>query len=159
MQKIIDYNSKHFYCIRELLYCMPEDMFSYQVLMDAVFAATDARGSVYPDDSNYMAISLDTVKSIVASFDSKPSSSEAENNHNQARRLWYRFKEYHPSCACGIVRLLSPVPNDLVGIVTDEDLLGMDIKTSKGVPSLDREMLNDSFSLQRFSLTLNGAPG
>jgi hypothetical protein len=125
---------------------MPGDTFSYQVLMDAVFAATDARGSVYPDDSNYTAISLDTVKSIVASFDSKPGSSEAENNHNQARRLWYRFKEYHPSCACGIVRLLSPVPNDLVGIVTGEDLLGMDIKTSEGVPSLDREMLNDDLS-------------
>jgi hypothetical protein len=62
---------------------MPEDMFSYQVLMDAVFAATDARGSVYLDDSNYMAISLDTVESIVASFDSKPSSSEAENNHTR----------------------------------------------------------------------------
>jgi hypothetical protein len=69
------YNSKHFYHMRELLNWMPEDTFSYQVLMDAVFAATEARGSVCPDHSNYMAISLDTVKSIVASFDSKPSSS------------------------------------------------------------------------------------
>ena len=58
----------------------------------------------------------------------------------------YRFKEYYLSCACGIVRLLSPVPNDLVGIVTGEDLLGMDIKISKCVPSLDTEMLNDDLS-------------
>ena len=125
---------------------MPEDTFSYQILMAAVFAATDARGSVYPDDSNYVAITLDTVKSIVASFDSKPSSSGAENSHDQSRRLWYRFKEYHPRCACGIVRLISPVPNDLVGIVTAEDLLGMDLKTSMGVSYLDREMLNDDLS-------------
>jgi hypothetical protein len=125
---------------------MPEDTFSYQILMDAVFAATDARGSVYPDDSNYVAITLDTVKSIIASFDPKPASSGAENSHDQARRLWYRFKEYHPRCACGIVRLMSPVPNDLVGIVTAEDLLGMDIKTSTGVSYLDREMLNDDLS-------------
>ena len=125
---------------------MPEDTFSYQILIDAVFSATDARGSVYPDDSNYMAITLDTVKSIVASFDSKPSSSGAENSHDQARRLWYMFKEYHPHCACGIVRLISPVPNDLVGIVTAEDLLGMNIKTSTGVSCQDREMLNDDLS-------------
>ena len=125
---------------------MPEDTFSYQTLMDAVFSATDARGSVYPDDSNYVAITLDTVKSILASFDSKPSSSGAENSHDQARRLWYRFKEYHPMCSCGIVRLISPVPNDLVGIVTAEDLLGMDIKTPTGAPYLDREMLTDDLS-------------
>jgi hypothetical protein len=125
---------------------MPDDTFSYQVLMDAVFVATDARGSVYPDDSNYIAITLDTVKSIVASFDSKPSSSGAENSHDQARRLWYRFKEDHPGCACGIVRLISPVPKDLVGILTAEDLLGMDLKASKGVSYLDREMLNDDLS-------------
>src|SRR5271157_3187198 len=125
---------------------MPEDSFSYQILMDAVFAATDARGSVYPDDCNYVAVSLDTVKSILASFDSKPSSSAAENSHDQARRLWYRFKEYHPRCACGIVRLMSPVPNDLVGIVTAEDLLGMNMKTSSGASYLDREMLNDDLS-------------
>jgi len=125
---------------------MPEDTFSYQILMDAVFSATDARGSVYPDDSNYVAITLDTVKSIVASFDSKPKSSGAENSHDQARRLWYRFKEYHPRCACGIVRLISPVPYDLVGIVTAEDLLGLDLKTSTGVSYLDREMLNDDLS-------------
>jgi hypothetical protein len=93
-----------------------------------------------------MAITLDTVKSIVASFESKPASSGAENSHDQARRLWYRFKEYHPRCACGIVRLISPVPNDLVGIVTAEDLLGMDLKTSLGVSYLDREMLNDDLS-------------
>ena len=125
---------------------MPEDTFSYQTLMDAVFAATDARGSVYPDDSNYMATTLDTVKSILASFDSKPSSSGAENSHDQARRLWCRFKEYHPQCACGIVRLISPVPNDLVGIVTAEDLLGMNIQTSSGESYLDREMLTDDLS-------------
>ena len=125
---------------------MPEDTFSYQVLMDAVFSATDARGSVYPDDSNYAAITLDTVKSIVASFDSKPASSGAENSHDQARRLWYRFKEYHPRCACGIVRLISPVSNDLVGIVTAEDLIGMNTKTSTGMSYLDREMLNDDLS-------------
>jgi len=125
---------------------MPEDTFSYQVLMDAVFSATDARGSVYPDDSNYAAITLDTVKSIVASFDSKPASSGAENSHDQARRLWYRFKEYHPRCACGIVRLISPVSNDLVGIVTTEDLLGINIKISTGMSYLDREMLNDDLS-------------
>jgi hypothetical protein len=41
---------------------------------------------------------------------------------------------------------MSPVPNDLVGIVTAEDLLGMDIKTSTGVSYLDREMLNDDLS-------------
>ena len=125
---------------------MPEDTFSYQILMDAVFAATDARGSVYPDDCNYVAVTLDTVKSILASFDSKPSSSAAENSHDPARRLWYRFKEYHPRCACGIVRLMSPVPNDLVGIVTAEDLLGMNMKTSSGASYLDREMLNDDLS-------------
>ena len=125
---------------------MPEDSFSYQILMDAVFSATDARGSVYPDDSNYVAITLDTVKSIVTSFDSKPPSSGAENSHDQARRLWYRFKEYHPQCACGIVRLISPVTNDLVGIVTAEDLLGMNIKTSTDVSCQDREMLNDDLS-------------
>lgn len=113
--------------------------------MDAVFAATDARGSVYPDDSSYVAISVDTVKSILASFDSKPSSA-AENSRDQARRLWYRFKEYHPRCACGIVRLISPVPNDLVGVVTAEDLLWMDFRASSGVPYLDREMLNDDLS-------------
>lgn len=125
---------------------MPEDTFSYQVLMDAVFAATDARGSVYPDDFNYAAVTLDAVKSILASFDSKPSYCAAENSHNQARRLWYRFKEYHPRCACGIVRLMSPVPNDLVGIVTAEDLLGMNIKPSSGASCLDREMLSDDLS-------------
>jgi hypothetical protein len=125
---------------------MPEDTFSYQVLMDAVFSATDARGSVYPDDSSYAAVTLDTVKTIVASFDSKPASSGVENSHDQARRLWFRFKEYNPRCACGIVRLISPVPKDLVGIVTAEDLLGMDLKASSGVSYLDREMLNDDLS-------------
>ena len=81
---------------------MPEDSFSYQILMDAVFSATDARGSVYPDDSNYVAISLDTVKSILASFDSKPSSSAAENSYDQARRLWYRFKNITPGARVGL---------------------------------------------------------
>lgn len=125
---------------------MPEDTFSYKVLMDAVFAATDARGSVYPDNSSYVPISLNAVKAIVASFDSKPNSSGAENGREQARRLWYRFKECHSRCACGIVRLISPVPNDLVGIVTAEDLLGMDLKASLGVSYLDRDMLNDDLS-------------
>jgi hypothetical protein len=138
---------KTFLSYKDISIGMPEDTFSYKILMDAVFAATDiTRGSVYPDDSNYVAISLDTVKSIVASFDSKPCSSAAENSHDQARRLWYRFKEHHPRCACGIVRLMSPVPNDLVGIVTAEDLLEMNIKTSSSASCLDREMLNDDLS-------------
>lgn len=131
---------------------MAEVTFSYQVLMKAVSAATDARGSVYPDDYNYVSIPLETVKSIVAAFDPKISSSEAGNNHDQARRLWYEFKEHYPHCACGIVRLLSPVANDLVGIVTEEDLLGIDVEMSKGAPYMDREMLNDDLS------ELNGVP-
>lgn len=131
---------------------MAEVTFSYQVLMSAVSAATDASGSVYPDDYNYVSIPLETVKSIVAAFDPEISSSEARNSHVQARRLWYEFKEHYPNCACCIVRLLSPVPNDLVGIVTEEDLLGIDAKMSKETPCMDREMLNDDLS------ELNGVP-
>jgi hypothetical protein len=131
---------------------MAEVTFTYQILMKAVSAATDASGSVYPDDYNYVSIPLETVKSIVAAFDPEISSSEARNSHDQARRLWYKFKEHYPHCACGIVRLLSPVPNDLVGIVTEEDLLGIDAKMSKGTHYMDREMLNDDLS------ELNGVP-
>lgn len=131
---------------------MAEVTFSYQVLMNAVSAATDASGSVYPDDYNYVSVPLETVKSIVAAFDPEISSSEAKNSRDQARRLWYEFKEQYPHCACGIVRLLSPVSNDLVGIVTEEDLLGINAKMSKETPSMDREMLNDDLS------ELNGVP-
>ncbi len=81
---------------------MPEDTFSYQVLMDAVFAATEARGSVCPDHSNYMAISLDTVKSIVASFDSKHSSSEAENNHTRPEGCGTGLKNITPRVRAGL---------------------------------------------------------
>ena len=102
--------------------------------MDAVFSATDARVPSTPTIA-IMWLYLDTIKSIIASFDYKPASFVADNSHDQARRLWYRFREYHPRCACGIVRLISPVPNDLVGIVTAEDLLGMDIKTSRVCPT------------------------
>jgi hypothetical protein len=125
---------------------MPEVTFSYQVLMNAVFAATDARGSVYPNDHNCIALSQATVKSIVEEFDPELRAADAKDNHALARRLWYRFKEYRPLCACGIVRLMSPVPHDLVGIVTAEDILGTDAKISKGASCLDREMLSDDLS-------------
>jgi hypothetical protein len=125
---------------------MHEDTFSYQVLLDAVFSATGARASVYPDETSYAATSLDDVKSIVTSFDPMKGPTGSSTSHDQARRLWCRFKEYMPRCGCGIIRLMSPVPNDLVGIVTREDLLGMGFQVSRGPTALNREMMNDDLS-------------
>lgn len=125
---------------------MPEVKFSYQVLMNAVFAATDARGSVYPNNHNYVALSQATAKYIVQNFDSRLCTSETLDSHNLARQLWHRFKEYSPLCACGIVRLMAPTPCDLVGIVTAEDLLGINPKISSASSCLDREMLSDDLS-------------
>jgi hypothetical protein len=125
---------------------MPDGTLSYQILMNAVFAATSARGSVYPSDYIYVALPLDTVKSIVGAFDSETCSARTGNSHIQARRLWYTFKEHTPNCACGIVRLMAPVPNDLVGIVTCEDILGLDVEIINSKSLLDREMLSDDLS-------------
>ncbi len=130
---------------------MPEVTLSYQVLMNAVFAATNARGSVYPNNHNYVAISQQAVNSIVQNFDSKICANETLDSHSLARRLWYKFKEDNALCACGIVRLMAPVPCDLVGIVTAEDLLGFDPKISNDTSCLKREMLVDDLSeLSRF---------
>jgi hypothetical protein len=138
---------------------MAEVTFSYQVLMNAVFAATDARGSVYPNDHDCIALSQATVKSIIEDFDPELGAAEAKDNHSLARRLWYRFKEYRPLCACGIVRLISPIPYDLVGIVTAEDILGTDTKISNGTSCLDREMLSDDLSeLSGVSVSIPSPP-
>jgi hypothetical protein len=125
---------------------MPAVTFSYQVLMNAVFAATDARGSVYPNNHNYVALSQAAAKSIVQNFDSRLYSAETSDSHNLARQLWYRFKEYSPFCACGIVRLMAPIPCDLIGIVTAEDLMGIDQRISSNSSCLDREILSDDLS-------------
>jgi hypothetical protein len=125
---------------------MHEVTFPYQVLMNAVLAATDARGSIYPNDYNYMALPLSIVESIVADFNPRECPTEMKNSHDQARRLWYQFKESWPLCACGIVRLISPVPNDLVGIITAEDIHGAEVKLKHGQDLLNREMLSDDLS-------------
>jgi hypothetical protein len=125
---------------------MPEVTFSYQVLMNAVFAATTASGSVYPCNHNYIAIPQAAANSIVQNFDSRIFPNETPDCHSQARRLWYNFKEYSPLCACGIVRLMAPFPCDLVGIVTAEDLMEVDTKISNDTYCLTREWLVDDLS-------------
>lgn len=125
---------------------MPEVTFSYQVLTNAVFAATNARGAVYPNNHNYVAISRATVNSLVQNFSYKICANETLDCSSLARQLWFNFKEYSPHCACGIVRLMAPIPCDLVGIVTAEDLLGMDQKISNETSRLDKELLLDDLS-------------
>jgi hypothetical protein len=136
---------------------MPEVTFSYQVLMNAVFAGTNARGSVYPNNHDYVALPQAEVTSMVQSLDSKICGNETSDSYSLARHLWYKFKEYSPLCACGIVRLMSPISCDLVGIVTAEDLLGIDPKISNEASRLDKELLVDDLSELSGFLTTSSA--
>lgn len=101
---------------------MNEVMLTYQVLINAVYAATGAKGTVYPNDYSYVALPLKTVQSIVESFEPGLYRDEVDDCDDKSRRLWYKFKEYNSLCACCMVRISSPVAHDLVGVVTAEDL-------------------------------------
>jgi hypothetical protein len=47
---------------------------------------------------------------------------DKEETDYQARRLWYAFKEMNSRCACGMVRLKTPLQRDVVGVVTFDEL-------------------------------------
>ncbi|HWQ21012.1 MAG TPA: hypothetical protein VN455_14630 [Methanotrichaceae archaeon] len=101
---------------------MDEVTLTYQELISAVYVATGARATVYPNDYSYVALPHKTVQSIVESFDPGQYIDEVDDCDDKSRRLWYRFKEYNSLCACGMVRISNPVAHDLVGVVTVEDL-------------------------------------
>jgi len=128
---------------------MREHTLDYQLLMKAVYAATSASGTVYPNDYNYVAIPLESVRSVLASFKPGSWSPELSDSEEKARRLWYMFKDMYPFSACGIIRLSAPIPQDLVGLVTIEDLqMGFKYESyaSDFGSWLDEDMLYDDIS-------------
>ncbi|NYT01583.1 MAG: hypothetical protein GKC10_02340 [Methanosarcinales archaeon] len=140
---------------------MREHTLDYQLLMKAVYAATSASGTVYPNDYNYVAISLDAVRSVLSSFKPGPWSPELSDSEEKARRLWYLFKDMHPFSACGIIRLSAPVPQDIVGVVTIEDLqLGYKHErfTSSDDSWMGEEMLYDDMLCDDISEYIDTRP-
>lgn len=117
---------------------------TYQELINAVYVATGAVGSVYPNDYNYVAMPLATVQSIVDSFNPGQYIDELDDCDDKSRRLWYKFKEYNTQCACGMVRISTPVAHDLIGIVTAEDLQGS--SASRQTPAAFTRFRGDLFS-------------
>jgi hypothetical protein len=111
--------------------------------MSAVYNATSARGSVYPNDYNYVALPFSEVKSVVDSFQPGPWSAEANDCDDKARRLWHMFKEFNSLCACGIVRLSSPIAYDIVGIVMEEDINIASAREFSMLGNIDIEIMQD----------------
>ena len=136
-----DLKSKRFYLIRVLIKSMPYTL-NYQALVNAVEASTGARGSVYPNDYNYVALPLRTVQSMVSSLPASSGTLEAGDCDDRARRLWFRLKEEEPLSACGMIRLSAPVAHDIVGVITEEDLLlSQGAETGRVSLSISREGL------------------
>lgn len=123
---------------------MDEVTLTYQELINAVYAATGARGTIYPNDYNYVALPLKAVQSIVDSFQPGPYLDEKDDCDDKSRRLWYKFKEYHSLCACGMVRISTPVAHDLVGVVTAEDLQAK--AAAREMPAAFASFKDDLFS-------------
>lgn len=139
---------------------------NYQVLMNAVTAATSISSAyIFPNDYDYVALPLSTVRQIVTNFQPGQWRSEVDDCDDKARRLWHMFKEHHTLAACGMIRLSSPVAHDIVGIVTVEDLMAAglggdsaqqpDLKApKKGIPDVLRDdLLNDDIADEHFSGT------
>ncbi|HOI70446.1 MAG: hypothetical protein A4E50_01435 [Methanosaeta sp. PtaB.Bin087] len=102
---------------------MPKRVLSHQELLESVHAATSAPfESIYPSDRCYLALSLSEVWELVQSFGPGSMNGDKEETDHQARRLWYAFKEMNSRCACGMVRLKTPLQRDVVGVVTFDEL-------------------------------------
>lgn len=100
---------------------MDDLVLSYQMLIKAVYNATGARSSIYPNDYSYIAIPMRSVRAVLSAFRPEPQGSDPSGDIS-ARRLWYMFREYNPRCACSLIRLSSPRSMDIVGVVTLEDV-------------------------------------
>jgi hypothetical protein len=100
---------------------MDDLVLSYQMLIKAVFNATGARSSIYPNDYSYTPIPMRSVRAVLGAFRPEPQGSDPSGDIS-ARRLWYMFREYNPRCACSLIRLSSPRSMDIVGVVTLEDV-------------------------------------
>jgi hypothetical protein len=102
---------------------MPKRVLSPRELLESVHAATSAPfESIYPSDRCYLALSLSEVWELVQSFGPGSVNGDRGETDHQARRLWYAFKEMESRSACGMVRLKSPQPRDVVGVVTFDEL-------------------------------------
>jgi hypothetical protein len=123
---------------------MPKRVISHQELLESVHAATSAPfESIYPNDRCYLALSLAEVWEVIQSFGPGSANGEKEDSDHQARRIWYAFKEMNNRCACGMVRLSSPLARDVVGVVTTDDLFA---ESSSNSASLDDCVLSDDLA-------------